>query len=133
MPAPPPTAGEPWIGIVDDDAPLRMALERALRGRGFRVTTFASGEEFLECDHETPPACIVLDVRLFGMSGFDVQDQLVKRGNSPPIVFITSHDGMLAEAARARSACLIKPFDMDALVALLRPHVTPVSVVLGTA
>jgi len=96
---------------------------------------FASGEEFLECDHQSPPACIVLDIRLFGMSGFDLQDQLVRRGDWTPIVFITSHDGMLADTARARAwGCLIKPFDMDALVELLRPHVpVPAAALPGSA
>jgi len=115
---------EPWVSVVDDDAPLRHAIARGLRANGIRVETFASAEEFLDRPVVAQPACIVLDIRLCGLSGFDMQDVLLSRGDATPIIFITSHDGMLAQAARARTSCgcLIKPFETDALLALLRPY-----------
>ncbi|MGH7679988.1 MAG: response regulator transcription factor [Gemmatimonadaceae bacterium] len=115
---------EPWVGIVDDDAPLRLAIARGLRANGICVQLFGSAEDFLARQADDAPACIVLDIRLCGLSGFDLQDALIARGDRTPIIFITSHDGMLAQTARARSThgCLIKPFESDVLIALLRPH-----------
>jgi FixJ family two-component response regulator len=112
-----------WVGIVDDDGPLRTALARALRGHGIRVQTFGSAEEFLHRAAEMPE-CIVLDIHLGGLSGFDLQDVLTSRGFGPPIIFITGHDDLIGERARAVAACgcLRKPFDTAALLTLLRPH-----------
>lgn len=113
-----------WVGIVDDDASVRTALARALRGHGIRTETFESAEEFLRCSVAGTPECIVLDIHLAGMSGFELQDVLGSRGAGPPIVFITGHDDLLSQRARIESACgyLRKPFAISALVALLLPH-----------
>jgi FixJ family two-component response regulator len=113
----------PWVGIVDDDAALRRALARVLRGNGIRAETFGSAEDFLACAMTSEPACIVVDIHLGGMSGFDLQDALSSRPAAPPIIFITAHD-MLSHRAQASSASgfLRKPFDTNVLVALLRPH-----------
>ena len=112
-----------WVGIVDDDAPLRIALARARRGYGIRVDTFASAEEYLQ-RAEGEPECIVLDIHLGGLSGFDLQDVLASRGSSPPIIFITGHDDLIGARARAvgASGYLRTPFDTTALLMLLRPH-----------
>jgi FixJ family two-component response regulator len=112
------------VGIVDDDASLRSALARALRGYGIRVRTFESAEEFLQRADTAPPECVVLDVHLGGLSGFELQDLLVAAGAAPPIIFITAHDDLLADRTRREGASgyLRKPFDTSALVALLRPH-----------
>lgn len=113
-----------WVGIVDDDASLRAALARALRAHGIRVEAFASAEEFLRRDVEGEPECLILDIHLGGLSGFELQDLLTARGAAPPIVFITAHDALLAERARAGGASgfLRKPFETAHLIALLRPH-----------
>jgi FixJ family two-component response regulator len=115
---------ESWVGIVDDDASLRAAIARALRGHGIRVEAFGSAEEFLNRAVPGDPECVVLDIHLGGMSGFDLHDLLVSRGDQPPIIFITAHDDMFSQLARARGACgyLRKPFDINELLALLRPH-----------
>lgn len=115
-----------WVGIVDDDPSLRAALARALRVNGIRVETFGSAEEFLERQVGGDPECIVLDVHLGGLSGFDLQDLLEAGGDAPPIIFITAHDDMLAERARSGGAFgyLRKPFETQALIALLRQHLT---------
>ena len=115
---------EPWVGIVDDDASLRIALARALRWNGIRAETFESAEEFLRRDDAREPECIVLDIHLPGMSGFELQELLASRGDEPPIIFITGHDDALSRRARVHgtSGHLRKPFDTRALVALIRPH-----------
>jgi len=121
------TGAASWVGIVDDDDSLRMALARALRVNGIRVETFGSAEEFLRRDVAGEPDCIVLDIHLGGLSGFDLQDLLAAQGFKPPIIFITAHDDMFADRARANGASgyLRKPFETNALVALLRPHLRP--------
>jgi FixJ family two-component response regulator len=115
-----------WVGIVDDDPSLRAALARALRFNGIRVETFGSAEEFLHREVAGDPECIVLDIHLGGLSGFDLQDLLEAEGSAPPIIFITAHDDMLAERARSGGAFgyLRKPFETQALIALLRQHLT---------
>ena len=113
-----------WVGIVDDDESLRVALARALRGYGIDVRTFESAEEFLDRPDTGQPECLVLDIHLGGLSGFELQDLLLSAHASPPIIFITAHDDMFADPARREAAFgyLQKPFDIGALVELLRPH-----------
>ena len=115
------------MGIVDDDASLRAALARALRGSGIRVESFGSGEEFLERGDPSAADCIVLDIHLGGLSGFDLRDRLMAAGTVPPIIFITGHDDVFARRARESGACgfLRKPFDVSELLALVRPHLRP--------
>jgi FixJ family two-component response regulator len=109
----------PLVAIVDDDASLRRALGRLVRAAGFAVKTFASAEEFLASDRSVPPRCLVLDVRLGGMGGFELHGCLNEAGTSPPVIFITAHDDV-ATRERARRAgashYLRKPFDEDALI-----------------
>src|SRR4051812_3871943 len=81
-----------WVGIIDDDASVRAALERVLRCHGISVETFASAEEYLSRSVVGDAQCVVLDVQLGALSGFHLQDHLVSRGASPPIIFITAQD-----------------------------------------
>jgi FixJ family two-component response regulator len=113
-----------WVGVVDDDASLRSALARALRGSGIRVEVFASAEEFLERRPRGEVNCLVLDIHLGGVTGFDLRDHLMAAGTMPPIIFITGHDDAFAERARAGGACgcLRKPFDVCELLDLVEPH-----------
>ena len=127
MPAPEdarqPTDDASWVGIVDDDPSLRVALARALRGHGIRAQTFESAEDFLHRSVGGAPECIVLDIHLGGMSGIELRNLLESRGTAPPIVFITGHDDMLQSAGVDRTCGLLrKPFDTSALLALVRPH-----------
>lgn len=117
---------ESWVGVVDDDASLRIALGRALRGSGIRVEVFASAEDFLFRDIPGDPDCLVLDIHLGGMSGFALQQRLASDGVAPPIIFITAHEDMFAAATRCSGACgyLRKPFDTNALLALIQPHLS---------
>jgi len=115
---------ESWVGIVDDDASLRTALARALKANGIRAQTFDSAEDFLHRLRNGEPACVVLDVHLPGLSGFELQDILAAQDAALPIIFITGHEEMFSRRGREGAACgyLRKPFDTTELVALLRPH-----------
>ena len=109
------------IGVVEDDPSFLRALRRLLSGAGFSVATFASAEEFLASDSAGGTACLVLDVHLRGMSGFDLQEQLATAGRRIPTIFITAHDDSVTrERARAGVAYLRKPFREEALVAAIR-------------
>lgn len=112
------------IGVVDDEPSVRRAVERLLRSAGFAVLTFASGEDLLEEWPEPKPACLILDVHLRGMSGFELQEQLVARGCVVPIIFITAVELIRALGENWRqhvarqlgsAGLLLKPFDEQAL------------------
>lgn len=102
---------EPIIFAVDDDASMREALHRLFRSIGMRTRIFVSGEEFLEFKRPDAPACLVLDVRLPGLSGLELQRELADAGI--PIIFITGHGDipMSVEAMKAGAVeFLTKPF-----------------------
>jgi FixJ family two-component response regulator len=107
------------IVVIDDDPSVRRALQRLLRAAGFVVETFATGREFLEAGEWTQTACLVLDIHLPGMSGFELQEHLAVAGALIPIVFITAHDdaAMRERAMRAGvTAYLRKPVDQHTLL-----------------
>ena len=91
---------------------------------GFDVVLRDVGQEFLARIDRGAPSCLVLDVRLGEFTGFDLQDALLARGDVPPIIFITAHDEIPAfrlEPRAGTAGYLRKPFDMAALIALVRP------------
>jgi FixJ family two-component response regulator len=111
------------IAIVDDDEPLREALGSVMKAAGFSPRTFASAEEFLACDDCDGTACLVLDVRLPGMSGIELQKQLSRTNSRLPIVFVTAHgDASLRDSLmRAGAAAFFyKPVRSDALLKEIR-------------
>ncbi len=117
MNAPRPNFGT--IAIVDDDEPLREALGSVLRAAGFRAAGFASAEEFLECEDWRGTRCLILDVRLPGMSGIELQSQLADAKSSIPIIFVTAHAdpslrGLLMNAGA--TAFFNKPVRSEALL-----------------
>jgi FixJ family two-component response regulator len=115
----PDPAGTPVVFVVDDDAPLRRALLRLLRGVGFAVEAFGTAEDFLAAEHTLSPDCLVLDIHLGTLSGFDLHDRLRAAGLSIPTVFITGHDDAVTrERARRLGAAgyVRKPFEEAALV-----------------
>ncbi len=86
------TPASKWtIAIVEDDASLRRALERLLCASGFEAHTFASAEEFITTAPESY-ACLILDIRLPGMSGFELSDHLTASGQPRPTIFVTAQD-----------------------------------------
>jgi RNA polymerase sigma factor (sigma-70 family) len=108
--------------VVDDDAAIREALESLLRSVGLQVQLHGSVREFLASERPNSPSCLVLDVRLPGQSGLDLQDELAKANNHLPIIFITGHGDipMSVRAMKAGAAeFLTKPFrDQDLLDAV---------------
>jgi FixJ family two-component response regulator len=112
----------PVVSVVDDDEPVREALESLLRSVGLRVDTFASAQEFLQSRGSDVPGCLVLDVRLPGLSGLDLQLEMTRANIHTPIVFITGH-GDIPMTVRAMKAgaveFLTKPFrEQDLLDAI---------------
>jgi two-component system response regulator FixJ len=111
------------VSIVDDDESLRRSLRNLLGSVGFRVETFASAEAFLESDHQEQTGCLVLDLRMPGMDGFDLLRHLSSVGARIPTVILTAHGD---EEARQRSlqagagAFLSKPFNGNALLDAVR-------------
>src|SRR5919108_3167282 len=79
------------VFVIDDDAPVRESLKNLIRSVGVRVDAFASAEEFLRAKRPGVPACLVLDVRLKGLSGLDLQKRMAKADIEIPIIFITGH------------------------------------------
>src|SRR2546427_12541190 len=90
-------AGSPVVGIVDDDASLLRALRRLLQAVGFTVETFGSGEEFLRSVRR-PPSCLVLDIHLGTLTGFDLHEWRLASGGWVPTGFSTGHGGRRARA-----------------------------------
>jgi RNA polymerase sigma factor (sigma-70 family) len=85
------TAAQPVIHVVDDDAPFRTAVARLLRAAGYQVALYESGDHLLADPPGSGPGCILLDMRMSGLSGFELQDRLAKLDNILPIVFLTGH------------------------------------------
>jgi FixJ family two-component response regulator len=117
------------IVVVEDDASMSQAIERILRAGGFEAVTFVSAEAALAADAARTADCLVLDIRLPGMSGFDLYRRLAHGGADPPVIFITGHDEPAlrdeAESLGARSF-LCKPFPsgmlLDAVAQALHSH-----------
>src|SRR6266568_1542575 len=116
------TEGDAIVCVVDDDAPLRESLTNLLRSVGLRVATCASAQEFLRSPRPEVPSCLVLDVRLPGLSGLELQQRLAPGDLAIPIIFITGHGDipMSVQAMKAGAVdFLSKPFrDQDMLDAV---------------
>ena len=107
------------IAVVDDDQSVRVALENLISSVGFEVKLFASAEEFLDSDAPLKTDCAVLDVRLPGISGFELQRKLAADGQSIPLIIITAQgDDKARDEALAGGAIafLKKPFKEDVLL-----------------
>jgi FixJ family two-component response regulator len=115
----PTTQTESVVFVVDDDASIRAAVKSLLKSVGLRSESFASTEEFVGAVRPDTPSCLVLDVRLPGMSGLDFQAELEKRGVRIPIIFITAH-GDIPMTSRAMKAGAVeflpKPFQKRELL-----------------
>jgi FixJ family two-component response regulator len=110
------------VFVIDDDASMREAISRLLHAIGLTVRTFGSAREFLQYRLPDIPACLVLDVRLPGLSGLDLQREMVERGIHVPVIFVTGHGDipMSVQAMKAGAVeFLTKPFrDQDLLDAV---------------
>ena len=110
------------VFVIDDDESIRESLKSLMRSVGLGVKTFASAREFLQSERPDVPACLILDVRMPGLSGLDLQRDLADAGIHIPIIFITGH-GDIPMSVRAMKAgaveFLTKPFrDQDLLDAI---------------
>ena len=109
----------PLAAVVDDDISVRESLESLIRSAGLEVRVFASAEEFLSSVQPRKADCLILDVRLPGMSGIDLHHQLMARSCKVPVIFMTAHgydDRIRSQTRSDRTvACLTKPFSEDEL------------------
>ena len=117
------------ISIIDDDDSVRGSLQRLMRSVGFAVNVFASAEEFLDSDRLRYTDCLILDVRLPGMNGLDLQRHLASSHSEIPIIFITSYEDDELRARALNAGALdyfLKPFNdedlLDAIEAALKSN-----------
>jgi FixJ family two-component response regulator len=112
----------PLVFIVDDDVGVRTAMQRVLRSVGLRSEAFATAQDFLQRKPHDGPSCLILDVRLPGISGLELQHKLIEAGLHIPVIFITAHGDipMTVKAMKAGAVeFLTKPFrDQDLLDAI---------------
>ncbi len=111
------------VGIVDDDESVRMAIRSLLRSLGFKVETFGSAEDLLGSARLDDIACLIVDLSLPGMSGVDLQRQLLAAKRELPMVFISAHDDPVAQQQALTAGALAflrKPFSEKALIDAIR-------------
>lgn len=107
------------VFVIDDDHSIQKSLSRLIRSVGYNVEVFASANEFLHRKHYEDPCCLVLDVRMPGLSGLDLQEELKKKEISIPIIFITGHGNIPMSVKAMKSGAvdfLPKPFDDQELI-----------------
>ena len=120
----------PQLAVVDDDADVRIALKRLVSSAGFTVETFASGAEFLRAVQDHEPDCVLLDLHMPEVSGFDVQGALANAHPSVPVVVITGHDTPESRARAVQMGAkvyLCKPVNDEALLAAIGAAIGGVS------
>ncbi len=107
------------ICVIDDDESVREALRSLLKSVGFKAEVFGSAEDFLSSGHLPGTSCLILDVRMPGMSGFELHEKLIDDKDGVPIIFISAHADEEARARALRSGAvdfLLKPFSDEALL-----------------
>ncbi|MDO4905897.1 MAG: response regulator transcription factor [Lautropia sp.] len=115
----PQPAPEKYVYVVDDDEAVRDSLRWLLEGSGFNVRTFSSAESFLRAYAPGHFACLVLDVRMGGMSGIELHDELLRQNHDLPLIFMTGHGDVQMAVARMKLGAvdfLEKPFDDQLLI-----------------
>jgi len=121
-------ANVPLVSVVDDDESVRESLRGLIRSVGFRVEAFASAEEFSNSEQLHATDCLILDVRMPGMTGLELQRHLAASEHDIPIIFITAHgsdEGVRSRALRDGAvAYLTKPFSEEALLEAINTAVT---------
>lgn len=110
------------VSVVDDDASFRRALSNLLQSLGYTVAGFESAEKFLASGRIDETACLISDVQMTGMNGFELQARLREAGHRQPIIFVAASPGAKAREQAISSGALAflgKPFPEDKLIALL--------------
>ena len=111
------------VSIVDDDVSVRRSTRRLLRSSGFRAEAFASAEEFLDSKSAAETACLILDLRMSGMNGLELQRRLTQNGNPVPIIFLSAHASEEDERSALRAGAvrfLRKPISKEELLNAIR-------------
>lgn len=109
----------PLVAIVDDEASICRALLRLLRSANYRATAFSSAPDFLASLGQETPDCLVLDLQMPVMTGFELQERLQQQAQPPPVIIITSHDepGTRDRCLALGAACYLrKPIEGDTLI-----------------
>jgi len=116
------SAGQLQLAIVDDDDSVRKSLRRILDSSGYRTCAFASGEEFLSSGHDGCFDCLILDIRMPGMTGFELQQKLEASGSTMPIIFVTADPDPCVQFNnnRRKAPVLRKPFEAATLITAIR-------------
>ena len=116
------------IAVVDDEASVRTALQRLLRSAGMEVEVFADGEAFLQSLANHEPDCIVLDIHMPDVTGFNVLERLAKAGSSLPAIIMTGHDSPETHARALAAGCIAylrKPIDDKVLLGAIQDAMNP--------
>jgi FixJ family two-component response regulator len=107
------------VGIVDDDKSVRDSISSLLRSAGYKTMVFESAEAFLDADGAVEPDCLVLDVRMPGLSGLQLQSQLRDMGRQTPVIFVSAHNDSQVQTTafhQGAAAFLGKPFSDEVLL-----------------
>jgi FixJ family two-component response regulator len=115
------------IGLIDDDLSVRRAVGRLLRANGYSCVTYESAEDALTDPALQQMSCIIIDIQLGGMNGFEFRDRLDALGVRIPRLFITAHVGPELPGRLGDSVLLIKPFEEDQLMASIKSSMGPVT------
>jgi len=110
------------VAVVEDDASCRIALGRLLRAEGFQTELFDSAEAYMHAPHTPPPLCVIVDIRLPGISGLELQRQLQATGTPTPVIVTTAAHEHAIRARAERNGCAAffsKPVDTEALLATI--------------
>jgi len=121
---------ETLVGIVDDDASVRKGLARLVKAAGYRVEVFASAREFLARPQQAEPCCLVLDVRMPGLTGLELQEALATAGRQVSIVFVSGHGDVVGSVKAMKGGAtdfLTKPVDARELLGAIERAVTKAS------
>ena len=109
----------PTIAVVDDDQAIREAMDDLVKSCGFQCKLFSSAEEFLEYGPRSEIDCMLVDVKMPGLSGIELQDVLNQEGHRPPMIFVTSYKDDRTKAAAMNGGAIVvlgKPVDVGVLI-----------------
>ncbi|PZU88248.1 MAG: two-component system response regulator [Shinella sp.] len=118
----------PIIAVVDDDLAIREAMDDLIRSFGYECRVFSSAEEFLDFDPRSAIDCMVVDVKMPGLTGIELQAELNRRESRPPMIFVTSYEDDRTRNAALNGgalAVLRKPVDIGALIGCLETALGP--------